>query len=76
MTLGQKRVGVSFNPSGEEIVDLIKSKSAELIDLCESMKAVGDIDAKTFAEKNRLIALAQTNFEIASMFAVKANFAK
>jgi len=69
MTLGQKRVGINFNPSGEEIVDQIKAKSAELIDLCESMKT-------SMPERNRLIALAQTNFEIASMFAVKANFAE
>ena len=69
MTIGQKRVGVNFNPSGEEIVDQIKAKSAELIDLCESMKT-------SMPERNRLIALAQTNFEIASMFAVKANFAE
>ena len=69
MTTGQKRVGVNFNPSGEEIVDQIKAKSAELIDLCEGMKT-------SMPERNRLIALAQTNFEIASMFAVKANFAE
>ena len=75
MTIGQKRVGANFNPSGEEIVDQIKAKSAELIDLCESMKTFGEQGAKIHAEKNRLIALAQTNFEIASMFAVKANFA-
>ncbi len=75
MTIGQKRVSLNFNPSGDDIVDQIKTKSSELIDLCESMKAVGDHDAKLNAEKNRLITLAQTNFEIASMFAVKANFA-
>lgn len=70
MTLGQERVGVDFNPSKQELVDIIKSKSAELIDLCEKMR----VDASS--EKNRRISLAQTHFETASMFAVKANFAK
>ena len=76
MTIGQKRVGVNFNPSGEEIVDQIKAKSAELIDLCESMKTISNHDAMVNPDKNRLISIAQTHFETASMFAVKANFAK
>ena len=32
-SLGEYRVGVSFNPSGNDQVDKIKKKAAELIDL-------------------------------------------
>jgi hypothetical protein len=62
MTLGEERVRVSFNPSKDSIVDTIKAKSAELIDLCETLKN-GDA---------RLVALAQTHYEDAAMWAVKA----
>lgn len=61
-TIGEKRVRLSFNPSQNELVDDIKLKTAELIDLCERMK---DKDM-------RCVALAQTNYEVAAMWAVKA----
>ena len=64
-TLGQKRVRASFNPSSDNKVDLIKEKAADLIDLCESYKAGSD------GEHTRLLALAQTHFEDAAMWAVK-----
>lgn len=60
-TLGQKRVRTSFNPSTENMVDVIKQKSAELIDLCEEIKY----------KDPRLAALAQTHYEDAAMWAVK-----
>jgi hypothetical protein len=66
MTLGEDRVGINFNPSNNPAVGLIKQKAAELIDLCDAMKKDAD------AEKLRLIALAQTHFEDAAMWAVKA----
>jgi hypothetical protein len=66
MTLGEYRVGITFNPSNNALVDQIKQQSARLIDLCETMKSGSD------TEKIRLIALAQTNFEDAAMWAVKA----
>jgi hypothetical protein len=43
-------------------VDVIKQKSAELINLCEAFKA----------KDPRLASLAQTTFEEAAMWAVKA----
>lgn len=61
-TIGEQRVRVSFNQSGDSVVDLIKKKSAELIDLCESLKSKDD----------RLSSLAQTHYEDACMWAVKA----
>lgn len=61
-TLGEKRVRTSFNVSSNNIVDDIKKGSAQLIDLCETLK-----------EKDpRLASLAQTAFEEAAMWAVKA----
>ena len=61
-TVGEQRVRVTFNPSASSEVDVIKNKSAELIDLCEKFKA----------KDPRLSWLAQTSFEEAAMWAVKA----
>jgi hypothetical protein len=68
MSIGEDRVRTKFNPSANSVVDQIKQKSAELVDLCESMRAPVDISK----EKVRLIALAQTHYEDAAMWAVKA----
>ncbi len=80
-TLGEQRVRTNFNVSGDSVVDHIKHKTAELIDL---MQAVRNSEAaKTYdqspeamkalsGEKFRLIALAQTAYEEAGMWAVKA----
>jgi hypothetical protein len=57
MTLGEYRVGIPFNPLSNPIVDDIKRRAADLIDLCESMrKETGDLE--TDAERNRLISIA------------------
>jgi hypothetical protein len=61
-TVGEQRVRTTFNPSANGDVDVIKQKSAELINLCEGLKA----------EDPRLASLAQTAFEEAAMWAVKA----
>lgn len=71
-TLGQKRVKAEFNPAKNDLVDQIKNKSAELIDLIETMR--GDGKAMVSGEKHRLITIAQTEIETACMYAVKANF--
>lgn len=69
MSIGEDRVRVKFNPSANTVVDQIKQKTAELIDLCESLKNSysGGPD-----EKNRCLAKAQTEYEDAAMWAVKA----
>ena len=73
-TLGQRRVRASFNPSGNSVVDEIKAKSAELIDLCS--KIANDYDSVAgrpdVGEIRRLTSLAQTHYEDAAMWAVKA----
>ena len=52
----------NFQPERQKDVDVIKNKSAELIDLCEKLKA----------KAPRLASLAQTAYEEAAMWAVKA----
>jgi len=62
LTIGEQRVRTKFNPSQAGSVELIKQQTAKLIDLCESLK---DLDP-------RLASLAQTAYEEAAMWAVKA----
>jgi len=62
MSLGEDRVRTSFNPSKNDMVEQLKQKSAELINLCETLKS----------KDERLAALAQTAYEEAAMWAVKA----
>lgn len=61
-TIGETRVRTSFNHSNDSIVDLLKQKSAELINLCDQLKS----------KDGRLASLAQTAYEEAAMWAVKA----
>ena len=61
LTEGQFRVRTKFNPDATTDVDIIKQKTAELIDLCHKIKA----------KDGRLAALAMTAYEEAAMWAVK-----
>ncbi|WP_420588195.1 DUF7681 family protein [Bacterioplanoides sp.] len=61
MTEGEYRVGIAFNPDGNETVDAIKQKAAELIDLVAE-----------HGKDERCTSLAQTAFEDAAMWAVKS----
>ena len=61
-SIGEQRVRTKFNPSADSVVDQIKQKTAELINLCEELKA----------KDGRLASLAQTEYETAAMWAVKA----
>ena len=68
-TIREQRVRINFNPAtserGGEVADkvrLIKLKSAELITLCDDLKS----------KDPRLASLAQTAYEEAAMWAVKA----
>ena len=60
-SLGENRVRIAFNPNDHSAVHKIKAATAELID----MVAVEGKDP-------RLTALAQTAYEEAAMWAVKA----
>jgi len=73
ITLGEQRVRTSFNPSNDSLVDQVKQKTAELINLMQQFK--DDTFAQSGplnSEKFRLIAIAQTEYESAAMWAVKA----
>ena len=61
-TIGESRVRTDFNPSKQDAVSTIKQRTAELINLCEELKS----------HDPRLASLAQTEFESAAMWAVKA----
>jgi hypothetical protein len=70
MSLGANRVRESFNPSKDNVVDKLKRYTADLIDLCEDLKNSAPEPLR--AEQGRLAALAQTAYEEAAMWAVKA----
>ena len=65
-TLGEQRVRTDFNVTANDNVALIKKHSAELINICEILKALNPA-----GEKTRALSLAQTKFEEAAMWAVK-----
>jgi hypothetical protein len=67
MTKGEHRVGISFNPSGISEVDRVKQITASLIDEMEGVIRMGDNP-----EAARCAAIAQTKYEEACMWAVKA----
>jgi hypothetical protein len=71
MTIGEDRVRTTFNPSRDGMVDQLKQKSAELIDMVETIKLAAQ-KAGSESETIRLCALAQTHYEDAAMWAVKA----
>lgn len=74
MTKGEYRVGISFNPSGDEMVTLVKRMSADLIDLIDVIyvPATGASDELRIMEIARLKAHAQTLVEDACRTAVAA----
>jgi len=67
MTLGEARVRVTFNPSGDSEVEEIKLLTAALIDRCADRRGNG-----MASEEARLWSLAMTAYEEAAMWAVKA----
>ena len=69
MTKGEYRVGIRFNPDGHSQVDGIKQITAGLIDEMEQLKMDNVLDHQ---ESSRCAAIAQTKYEEACMWAVKA----
>lgn len=68
-TFGEKAVGISFNPGGDEKVNEVKALYAKIIDLCNDLKN----NAETMTpDKARLFAIAITEAQGAQMWAVKA----
>jgi len=63
---GRKAVRYTFNPSGNDDVQHIKLQTAALIDFCDDLRLIDPHG------RGRLTALAQTAYEEAAMWAVKA----
>lgn len=73
-SVGQYRVGVTFNPSQNPKVDAIKNAAALLIDLIDQYgqdRGLFD-DLERDAEVGRLMRIAMEHAEAAAMWAVKA----
>lgn len=69
-SLGEKRIRTEFNPSKAGNVEFLMQQSAEIIDVLEAYKT--DPRNEVDGEKARLIAMAQTKYEEAAMWGVKA----
>ena len=65
-TLGEKRVGLRFNPSGSLAVDIIKREGADLIDI------INDLGGEGNSQFVRWKSEALTCIETGIMYAVKA----
>lgn len=70
-TFGEKAVGLTFNPSGDEQVNRVKKLYAQIIDLCNEMRTPNS-DNQISNERNRLLSIAITEAQGAQMWAVKA----
>jgi hypothetical protein len=66
-TFGQKAVGLSFNPSGDNAVGNCKQGYANLIDQMNDLRA-----NSTSGEQKRLASVAITEAQAAQMWGVKA----
>jgi hypothetical protein len=67
LTYGQKAVGLSFNPSGDDKVAQCKQGFATEIDRMNDLRSSSE-----FQEQMRLCSIAITELETAQMWAVKA----
>lgn len=66
MSFGDKAVGLTFNPGGDQKVNDVKKLYARIIDLLQDMKTPEQNG------QNRLISVAITEAQGAQMWAVKA----
>lgn len=67
LTFGEKAVGLTFNPSNNEHVQLIKEKFAAVIDTLNDYR-----NATQDGETKRMLSVAITEAQTAQMWAVKA----
>lgn len=67
LSYGEKAVGISFNPSGDDMVLQIKAAYAEMIDILD-----GKRKSTESWEAKRLLSIAITEAQSAQMWAVKA----
>jgi len=72
LSYGEKAVGLTFNPSGDEKVEKVKKLYAEIIDLCDEIrKDTGGSKEVGSNEKGRVMSVAITQAQTAQMWAVK-----
>lgn len=76
-TIGERRVRTTFNPSSIDLVSQFKNKTAELITLAEEQRSLNNINITNWEQEdvtdfNRWVSLAQTAYEKAGMYIVKA----
>lgn len=67
LTFGQKAVGLTFNPSGHPLVNAIKQKAAEYIDVLNEARS-----ATENGEVKRQLSIAITEAQTSQMWGVKA----
>lgn len=67
LSFGQKAVWLSFNPSGNDEVALVKQECANLIDHMNTLRLTSDS-----GEVKRLASIAITELQTAQMWCVKA----
>lgn len=71
-------VGITFNPSNDDLVAQVKSKYAEIINMLQSARfePESSIKIESHSERQRYISVAITEAQTAQMWAVKAVTAK
>jgi hypothetical protein len=67
LTFGEKAVGLTFNPSGDETVAALKRTAAAFIDTCHEERTISNDP-----EIKRMYSIAITEAQTAQMWAVKA----
>lgn len=70
MTYGEKAVGLSFNPGGNEDVYVMKKHFAMIIDIMAELRSTASQAGD--GEQARLASIAITEAQTAQMWAVKA----
>lgn len=67
LTFGMRAVGITFNPSGHPLVNAIKQKAAEYIDVLNEAR-----NATENGEVKRQLSIAITEAQTSQMWGVKA----
>jgi hypothetical protein len=67
LSFGEKAVGITFNPGGSPLVNAIKQKAAEYIDVLNTAR-----EATTNGEVKRQLSIAITEAQTSQMWGVKA----
>jgi len=70
LTYGEKAVGITFNPSGNENVERLKKHFAVIIDIMDMIRKSDSTEST--GEHKRLASVAITEAQTAQMWAVKA----